>query len=71
VSGVCLLVGRVVTFDPDAGLGVVTAGDGGVYRFHCVEIADGTRSIEADTGVAFAVESKLGDHEAIAIHKLA
>ena len=38
--------GRVTTFDGHSGLGIVTADDGTDYPFHCVEIADGSRTIE-------------------------
>jgi CspA family cold shock protein len=59
--------GSVVEFDPDAGLGTVRADDGADYLFHCVEIADGTRSIEVGTRVRFEVVAKLGRYEAARI----
>ena len=40
------LTGSVVRFDREVGLGEVEATDGTVYPFHCIVIADGTRSIE-------------------------
>jgi cold shock CspA family protein len=47
--------GRVETFDKDAGLGEVRSNDGRLYRFHCTEIADGTRDIPVGAEVAFVV----------------
>jgi len=46
-------VGTVCAFDAEAGLGEVRAADGAVLPFHCVAIADGSRSIEVGTEVAF------------------
>jgi cold shock CspA family protein len=59
--------GTVTAFDGPAGLGEVTAEDGTVHPFHCVEIADGTRLIEVGAVVAFDVRPKLGRYEAAAI----
>jgi CspA family cold shock protein len=56
--------GTVTSFDEAAGLGVVTGDDGVAYPFHCVEIADGSRSIEVGTAVAFRLLGKLGTVEA-------
>jgi len=56
--------GSVITFDPDAGLGTVRADDGADYLFHCVEIADGTRSIDVGAAVEFRRLTKLGTYEA-------
>jgi cold shock CspA family protein len=56
--------GSVVAFDPDAGLGTVRADDGTDYLFHCVEIADGTRSIDVGAPVEFRRLTKLGTYEA-------
>ena len=56
--------GRVVAFDPDAGLGTVRGGDGVEYLFHCVEIADGTRTIDVGVAVSFRPLAKLGTYEA-------
>jgi cold shock CspA family protein len=65
-----MIVGRVSEFDPGAGLGVIVADDGRTYRFHCADIADGTRMIDAGASVAFEVVPKLGDLEARCVHKL-
>jgi cold shock CspA family protein len=59
--------GTVTAFDGPAGLGEVTAEDGTVHPFHCVEIADGTRLIEVGAVVTFDVRPKLGRYEAVAI----
>jgi cold shock CspA family protein len=59
--------GRVTAFDADRGLGEVTADDGDVYPFHCVSIADGSRTIAEGTSVTFDVLLKLGRREAAAI----
>ena len=59
--------GTVTTFDEYVGLGevVVRSGDLDVrYPFHCVEIADGSRTIEIGTEVDFDVIVKFGAEEA-------
>ena len=56
--------GVVVAFDGAAGLGSVAAPDGTTYAFHCVEIADGSRSIDVGTEVSFRPLPKLGAVEA-------
>jgi cold shock CspA family protein len=57
-------LGTVTAFDEHAGLGVVTVEDGTKYPFHCVEIADGTRTIATGASVAFDALPKLGRVEA-------
>jgi CspA family cold shock protein len=47
--------GTVTAFDEARGLGEVTAPDGARYPFHCVAIADGTRTIAVGTAVEFEV----------------
>ncbi len=37
--------GTVAEFDDDRGLGVLRSGEGVDYSFHCVDIADGSRTI--------------------------
>ena len=59
--------GSVTAFDEPRGLGEVTDDDGAVFAFHCVEIVDGTRSIEVGTPVRFDVVAKLGRYEAARI----
>jgi cold shock CspA family protein len=56
--------GTVTAFDDAVGLGTI-AGDDGIERaFHCIEIADGSRSIEVGTVVSFEVLGKFGRWEA-------
>ena len=56
--------GRVIDFDEHVGLGHVRADDGTEHLFHCVEIADGSRSIDVGTEVSFRPLPKLGAIEA-------
>ena len=56
--------GTVTQFDEYVGLGTVTAADGSEHLFHCVEIADGSRTIAVGTEVEFALLPKLGRYEA-------
>ena len=57
-------IGTVVDFDDHVGLGHVDAEDGVRYLFHCVEIADATRTIEVGTAVEFDLLTKFGRDEA-------
>lgn len=43
----------VTRFSDSEGLGDVTTPDGETLPFHCIDIADGTRSIDEGTGVLF------------------
>ena len=61
------LTGTVTDFDREVGLGEVRATDGTVYPFHCIVIADGSRSVEVGAAVAFELLPKLGRWEATAI----
>ena len=61
------LVGRVVAFDEAVGLGEVERDDGTRYPFHCIEIADGTRTIAVGTAVTYTLLCKLGRYEAARI----
>ena len=57
--------GTVIEFDEDVGLGRVRDdADGTSYLFHCVEIADGTRTIEVGAAVEFDLMVKFGRPEA-------
>lgn len=51
------ITGTVVDFDFDVGLGTVeVSGHPGLrYRFHCTQIADGTRRVDVGASVGFAV----------------
>ncbi len=50
-----VLTGTVVEFGEHRGLGTVRGDDGRELAFHCTSLADGSRSIEAGTTVAFSV----------------
>jgi len=63
------LSGVVTEFDEPRGLGTITADDGSVHPFHCTQIADGTRTIDAGQRVRFELLPKLGRYEATAIEK--
>lgn len=56
--------GRVVDFDEHVGLGHVVDEAGVALLFHCVEIADGTRTIPVGRVVEFDVRRKFGKDEA-------
>ncbi len=56
--------GVVISFDEYVGLGEVRTAAGVTHRFHCVEIADGTRTIEVGAPVEFDVLVKFDDEEA-------
>ncbi len=58
------VAGRVVAFDEAAGLGEVEREDGVRFPFHCIEIADGTRTIAVGAAVTFELLCKLGRYEA-------
>jgi cold shock CspA family protein len=47
--------GRVTSFDPGRGLGVVAEDAGDVLDFHATAIADGSRTIDVGTEVSFSV----------------
>ena len=61
------LSGVVSEFDDPRGLGTIIADDGTAYGFHCTQIADGTRTIDAGQRVRFGLLPKLGRYEATAI----
>ena len=50
-----LILGTVVAFDPEVGLGTVAAADGSRHDFHCTAIADGSRTIDPEGAVAYSV----------------
>ena len=56
--------GTVIEFDEYVGLGEVEGTDGTRYLFHCVEIADGTRTIDVGAEVDFDLLRKFGRDEA-------
>lgn len=59
--------GVVASFDDHAGLGEIHADDGRTVPFHCVAIADGSRTIAVGLRVRFELQPKLGRYEAAAI----
>ena len=56
--------GSVVAFDADRGWGELQLDDGRRLGFHCVAIADGSRTIEVGARVSASVVPKLGRWEA-------
>lgn len=56
--------GTVSTFDEQVGLGTIVALDGTEHLFHCIEIADGSRSIASGAEVSFDALAKFGRWEA-------
>ncbi|MFK7920266.1 MAG: hypothetical protein AB8G14_19495 [Ilumatobacter sp.] len=58
------LRGTVVSFDAAVGLGEIESISGERHLFHCIEIADGSRSIDVGTEVRFDLLRKFGSHEA-------
>jgi cold shock CspA family protein len=59
--------GSVVGFDRDVGLGEIVDEAGARFAFHCIEIADGTRTIDVGADVSFDLVAKLGRYEAASI----
>jgi cold shock CspA family protein len=59
-----LRYGNVTAFDRDVGLGQITDDAGGAWPFHCIAIADGSRSIDIGAAVTFESLPKLGRYEA-------
>ena len=64
------MTGTVTAFDEPSGLGTVTADGGETYPFHCVSIADGSRSIEPGTRVSFEAAFRVARIEATSIVRL-
>ncbi len=64
--------GVVAEFDAARGLGVIVTDDGESLAFHCVAIADGSRSIAVGTRVEAARSvGRLGRDEAVAVTPVA
>ncbi len=59
--------GVVVAFDSHVGLGELESADATRYPFHCIAIADGSRTIEVGARVSFDLLAKLGRWEASSI----
>lgn len=62
--------GVVESFDEPAGLGWILGADGERILFHCTQIADGSRSIEAGVAVRFETMMRFGHHEATRIERV-
>ena len=65
-----MLTGQVIEFEGAKGLGTVRGENGVDYRFHVIEIIDGTRSIELGQRVSFQPLPKFGRFQAGRIHKV-
>lgn len=61
--------GAVREFDEAKGLGVIAGDDHRDFPFHCIEIADGTRTIAAGQVVSFDLLPRFGAFQAGAIEK--
>ena len=59
-----VLAGVVRELDAAVGLGVIERADGTTHRFHVIEIADGTRTVDVGSEVTFDLLAKLGRYEA-------
>jgi len=55
VASLETLDGVVSSFDDPRGIGEILGSDGVSRRFHCTQIADGSRSIAPGTEVRFTV----------------
>ena len=64
------LVGSVTSFDAAVGLGTIETERGESHAFHCIEIADGTRTIGIGAIVEFDLLAKFGRHEAANIRHI-
>jgi CspA family cold shock protein len=64
--------GVVMEFDDPRGLGVVVTNGGEQYRFHCANIADGSRQIDVGAAVTWkVVPGRLGQWEAADLQPVA
>jgi cold shock CspA family protein len=61
--------GAVREFDEAQGLGVITGDDDRAFPFHCIEIADGTRTVDVGQAVTFRLLPRFGTFQAGAIEK--
>jgi CspA family cold shock protein len=59
----------VSSFDEASGLGTITSTDGAEHPFHCIEIADGSRTIDIGAEVSFDLLAKFGRWEAANIRR--
>jgi cold shock CspA family protein len=61
--------GTVASFDESVGLGTIVDPVGTEFLFHCIEIADGSRSIAVGSEVDFDLLAKFGRWEAANIRR--
>lgn len=61
------VLGVVSAFDEYVALGEITDDAGTVWPFHCVSIADGSRTIEVGARVQFETTFHVSRHEAVNI----
>lgn len=66
-----LETGTVASFDETVGLGEIATADGRRFPFQCIEIADGTRTIDPGVAVAFRVQVRFGRREAMVVTRVA
>jgi len=64
------LTGMVTAFNDAHGLGEITDSASVVWPFHCVSIADGSRTIEVGRTVMFRTGFRVARPEAVAIRSL-
>ena len=64
------LSGTVTSFNDAHGLGEITDSASVVWPFHCVSIADGTRTIEVGRTVMFRTGFRVARPEAVAIRSV-
>jgi CspA family cold shock protein len=64
------MTGTVREFDEAKGLGSIATADGLVFAFHCIEIADGTRTIDTGQAVSFRPLPRFGAFQAGAVDKI-
>jgi len=61
------LLGVVTAFDEHRALGEVTDDTGTVWPFHCVSIADGSRTVAVGAEVQFETKFHVSRDEAVSI----
>ena len=63
------MLGTVREFDDEKGIGVIVGADDRSFLFQCIEIADGSRTIDAGRAVSFRPLARFGAFQAGAIEK--
>jgi cold shock CspA family protein len=62
------VIGTVVSFDFEAGFGFLESADGQQWFFHCIDIADGSRSIAVGSVArGVRVVGRLGRDELVGV----